>query len=312
MIHKLEFRAMGCEMLAALETPTERGAERLASVPGWFEAWEQSLSRFRPDSELSRLNRNSGSAQPVSLELWKVFQAARQAEARSGGLVSPLLLDALESAGYADSFESLQAGVHGAGIPVLERSLLAPVCQLSQIRADEGARSLQLPPGARLDFGGVAKGWAAHQAVSRLQGYGPALVDAGGDIAVSAAQRDGSPWAIGVADPFHQGEDIALLMLGKGGVATSGRDYRRWQKDGRWQHHIIDPRTGLPAGTDLLSATVVAPNVMEAETAAKTVLLLGSQAGLNWLENQPGLAGILVLEDGRRLDSQRVKAYLWS
>jgi thiamine biosynthesis lipoprotein len=312
MIHKLEFRAMGCQMLAALETPTERGAERLASVPGWFEAWEQSLSRFRPDSELSQLNRNSGSAQPVSLELWKVFQAARQAEQRSSGLVSPVLLDALESAGYVSSFETLGAGVYHAVSPVLEKTLPATGFLMSHIECDERRRNLCLPHGARLDFGGVAKGWAAHQAMSRLKGYGPALVDAGGDIALSAPQRDGLPWAIGVADPTQQGEDIALLMLGKGGVATSGRDYRRWQKDGRWQHHLIDPRSGLPAETDVLSVTVVAPNVMEAETAAKTVLILGSQAGLDWLENQPGLAGILLLEDGRRLDSKRMKAYLWS
>jgi FAD:protein FMN transferase len=137
-------------------------------------------------------------------------------------------------------------------------------------------------------------------------------VDAGGDIAISGPQHDGSPWAIGVADPLNPGEDLALLMLGKSGVATSGRDYRRWQKDGRWQHHIIDPRSGLPAETDVLSATVIAPNVMEAETAAKMVLILGSQAGLDWLENQPQMAGILVLEDGCRLDSRGVRAYLWS
>jgi thiamine biosynthesis lipoprotein len=93
-------------------------------------------------------------------------------------------------------------------------------------------------------------------------------------------------------------------------VATSGTDYRRWKKDGAWQHHIIDPRTGHPATSDVLSATVVAPSVVDAEVAAKTVLISGSLDGLRWLEDHPSYAGLLVLADGRRLLSSRIKAYL--
>jgi len=147
--------------------------------------------------------------------------------------------------------------------------------------------------------------------MKRLEHYGPALVDAGGDIAVSGSQRDGSPWVIGVADPLHPGENLAILRVGRRGVATSGRDYRRWKLDGGWQHHIIDPRTGKPAETDVLSATVVALNVMEAEIAAKLVLILGSQAGLAWLEAQPWLAALLVLENGELMYSLRSEQYLW-
>ncbi len=121
-------------------------------------------------------------------------------------------------------------------------------------------------------LGGVAKGWAAQQAMRRLKQYGPALVDAGGDIAVSGLKAGGQPWLVGIDDPWHVAENLGTLRLGRCGVATSGRDHRRWQQDGRWQHHIIDPRTGEPAVTDVLTATVVAPNVMEAEMAAKVVI----------------------------------------
>jgi thiamine biosynthesis lipoprotein len=94
-----------------------------------------------------------------------------------------------------------------------------------------------------------------------------------------------------------------------GGLATSGTDYRRWQLGGRWYHHILDPRTGRPAVTDVLTATVVAPSAARAEVAAKASLILGSQAGLAWLQARPELAGCLVLEDGRVLRTESLAAY---
>ncbi len=101
-------------------------------------------------------------------------------------------------------------------------------------------------------------------------------------------------------------------MIARGGVATSGRDYRRWQRDGAWQHHILDPRTGQPAATDVLSATVIAPTAREAEAAAKAALILGSREGLEWLETHPAFAGLLILEDSRMRYSHRLYKYLWS
>jgi thiamine biosynthesis lipoprotein len=136
-------------------------------------------------------------------------------------------------------------------------------------------------------------------------------MDAGGDIAVSDQMADGHPWPVAIADPLDVQESLDLLALRSGGVATSGIDYRRWQKDGAWKHHIIDPRTGEPAQTDLMSVTIAAPDVLHAEAAAKTVLILGSQAGLDWLENQPELGGLLALQDGRVLYSSWMPHYLW-
>ena len=101
-------------------------------------------------------------------------------------------------------------------------------------------------------------------------------------------------------------------MMVQGGVATSGRDYHRWRQGGIWHHHIIDPRTGRPAQADVLTATVVAPSAAEAEVAAKVAVISGSQAGLEWLDSKPELAGMLVLDDGQRLYSRRIAQYLWS
>jgi thiamine biosynthesis lipoprotein len=119
---------------------------------------------------------------------------------------------------------------------------------------------------------------------------------------------------VGVADPEHPGEVLAVLKLMRGGVATSGRDYRHWQRDGLPQHHLLEAATGLPAQTDVLTATVLAPALWQAEMAAKRVLLAGAEAGLAWLNDQPGLAGLIVVEHSAEpiRASHRLAEHLWS
>jgi thiamine biosynthesis lipoprotein len=180
-----------------------------------------------------------------------------------------------------------------------------------EIETDAFSHGVRLPVGVHLDFGGIAKGWAAGEAARRLAEYGPALVDAGGDIAVSGPMANGDRWPIGLANPWEPARDLALLMLSMGGVATSGRDYRRWVRAGTQSHHLIDPRTALPARTDVLSATVIASSVVQAEIAAKAALILGSSLGLMRLARQPQAAGLLVLEDGRVLRNQNFDDFVW-
>lgn len=242
----------------------------------------------------------------VSETLWEVFHAAREAERFTAGLVTPTVLEALLLAGYDHSFELLPPAVSGVGwTPVASPDLSTAVGW------EASTRTLILPEVVRLDLGGVAKGWAAQRAAKRLARYAPALVDAGGDIAVSGLRKGGVKWSVGISDPFHPEAYFETLDLGGGGVTTSGTDYHRWQREGAWMHHIIDPRSGSPAMTDILTATVVAPTVLAAEAAAKAALILGSQAGLDWIEAHTGLAGVLVLEGGEALYSARMKNYLW-
>jgi thiamine biosynthesis lipoprotein len=302
MIHTIEWKAMGSRMLVAVESYEEIPA-LLEEVPGWFEEWEQTLSRFRPGSELSQLNRSAGEPFSASPVLWAVYQAAMEAEQSSAGLVTPTLLNELEQAGYVQSFVEPFAptGRYGNnhGLDALSDPALSAV-----------ERTISLPEGKRLDFGGLGKGWAAHQAMRRLGRIGPALVDAGGDISISGPRTGRLPWPVGVENPFAPGSDLTILQLYQCGVATSGRDFHRWQQNGRWMHHIIDPRTGLPADTDVLTATVIAPDVIQAEVAAKSVLILGSQQGIEWLQARPNLAGLLVLEDAGYIYTRNFEGYL--
>lgn len=332
-VQRIEFRAMGCQMMAAIDSDSSAAADLLAQVPGWFADWEQRLSRFREDSELARLNQSAGTPFPVSAVLWEVVQVALQAATETDGLVTPTLLEALEAAGYDRTFEAIVCWDGSTGAPLTasarQRTTPGAVGDWRTIRVDARSQTIHLPPGMRLDLGGVAKGWAADRAVRRLGAIGPALVDAGGDMAVSGPMSDGQKWPIGVAVPQVPGHGPIdgrrhsyispdslhlppLVMLARGGIATSGRDYRRWLKDGLWQHHILDPRTGRPADTDVVSATAIAPTAREAEVAAKVALVLGSDRGLAWIEARPALAVLLVLEDGQIVSSRRMGRYLWS
>jgi thiamine biosynthesis lipoprotein len=303
MLHRLEFHAMGCEMLAAVDR--ESLPSQLAKVPEWFEGWEQALSRFRYDSELTALNQIHEQPVQVSSILWDVFQAAQNAERITNGLVTPTLLDAILEAGYDRPFEVLPHLATPAPDSVFTTSV-----PLTAITADHSARTITLPSGVGLDFGGVAKGWAAHQAMKRVQTEGPALIDSGGDIAISGPRLDESPWQVGVSNPFQRGQEIETLFVKQGGIATSGKDCRRWTRNGVFQHHIIDPLTSRPAETDLLTVTVVAPDVMKAEAAAKAAFILGSRAGLEWIEAHPEMAALFILEDGQISYSRKMEDYL--
>ncbi|MEI7646048.1 MAG: FAD:protein FMN transferase [Chloroflexales bacterium] len=295
-MERLEFRAMGCQMLAVIDGAGEATVAALQQVPVWFAGWEQCLSRFQIDSELSQLNADAGFWVPLSETLWAVLTVAIEAARQSGGIVTPTLLDAIRAAGYTQDF----AAGPGASAPAQIPSATA----WTTIDLDPRLRAVRLPEGIHLDLGGIAKGWAADEAAHRLAAYGPALIDAGGDIAVSGPMADGAPWPIGIENPLSPDAPLGLLMLVGGGVATSGRDYRRWQVGDVWCHHIIDPRNGQPAQTDSLTATVIAPSAREAEMAAKLLFILGDE-GLAWIEDRPGYAGMVLREDGKQQASRR-------
>lgn len=304
-MRRIEFHAMGSRILVLVDTSSDVTETALQQVPVWFEEWEQVLSRFRPESELSQLNRSTGQPVLVSKTLWDVFQTAQDAEQFTNGLVTPTVLDSLILAGYDRSFELMPDA-----LPSLEALAFVPD-PTTTIGCDAIARTLFVPEATHLDLGGVTKGWAAHQAALRLSEFGSALVDAGGDIAISGPRPGGDPWPVGINDPVLPGTYFEVLQLESGGVATSGKDYHRWLQGGTWQHHIIDPRTGLSATTDVLSATILAPTVLEAEAAAKAVIILGSEDGMDWLEADPSLAGVLVLDNSERLYSHKMDDYLW-
>lgn len=295
-MQSLEFRAMGCQMLVAVDSGQLDVVRR---VPTWFAEWESVFSRFQSDSELSRLNRSAGSDFACSEALWALVNFALEAEGLSAGLVSPAVLPALLAAGYEESFirDRVVSRAADVGVMLAGRT---NVCLSNVLKLNSESKTICVSPSFCLDFGGYVKGWCADQVVQRLGLQAPILMDAGGDIAVSGAMSDGQAWVIGVANPFNPDENLCEIQVSQSGVATSGRDYRHWMLNGEMQHHIIDPRTAKPAVTDAISATVIAPSAAQAEVAAKVVMILGVKEGLAWIKEKTTFAACVV-DEGKNL-----------
>jgi thiamine biosynthesis lipoprotein len=293
------FAAMGTEVTLSLWPDAGREAQAKAALEhevAFLHRAEQHLSRFLPSSEISRLNLAEGAPVNVSKLAFDAITAAIKAAKATGGLFDPTIHDALVAAGYDRSFDTL-AG-HVPGRPATPCATAGSMCgRYPDIRLDRRSRTVPLPKGVRLDLGGIAKGWLADQVARRLGGVGAALADLGGDIAACGLPPHEATWRIGLVVEDCSTDLLGQIALIGGGVATSGVARRRWQTAEGWQHHLIDPRVGKPALTDLISATVVASSAMVAEAAAKAVLLLGCAAGIAALDATPGLGAVLVRAD---------------
>lgn len=268
------------ERRAAAAEAARRAAQRV-------EAWASRLTRFSADSDLSALNASSESEVSVRPTLAAALRWAEDAHRRSHGVVDATMLDqrlAAESGAELapDSVRDWRVAAAAAGrAAVVEK------------RSD-----------FRFDLDGVAKGWIADRAADLLHGWPGVAVDADGDISFHADA--GVEWLVAVADPRLEddSEPLATLRLPGGdgwsrsyGVATSGTSIHRWQlSDGRTTHHLIDRRTGRPADTDVVQATVIAPSAREAEMLAKSAVILGARAAYPFLTTSSALAAILLLE----------------
>ncbi len=255
-----------------------------------IDAWASQLTRYTTTSELSRLNADPRPAVPIRPTLAAVLDWARSAEGLTDGIVDIALLDArLAAEGRLDSEASGASSASRAS-----RSWSLDRCPLGGV--------VRRPPGLRFDLDGVAKGWLADRALGLLDGHAAAVVDADGDVAVRLGP--GERIRIGVADPQRSSLDLAVLELtgpdGPGearfGLATSGTSVHRWVRAGQVAHHLIDPRTGWSARTDVVQATVLARTAREAEALAKTAVILGSSAALDVLD-RPDVNGAILLTD---------------
>jgi thiamine biosynthesis lipoprotein len=250
------------------------------------------LSRFDPESELSRLNRDPRAAVPASPLLRRVVAAALSAGLRSGGLVDATLVDEIEAAGYADSRDFGPRANLGRPAPPPRAAGPGPRAGWCEFAVDERAGTVTRPPGLRLDPGGIAKGLLADLVGEPLAAFATFAVDCCGDLRVGGSE--GRPRKILVDDPAG-GEPLRELRTSDGAVATSGITRRAWAAaDGRPAHQILDPATGEPAFTGVVQATALAPTGLLAETLAKSALL----AGPDGAEEHLPFGGVVVLDGG--------------
>jgi thiamine biosynthesis lipoprotein len=294
-LSRIEWRAVGTSCSAAVTTPPgddDCARVALTAAQDEVEACEAELSRFRPESDLSRLNAGAGSWVPVGRRLLDALGLALRAREDTSGRFDPTILPALVAAGYDKSFELLE-----------ERAARHPIgwCAGAEIELDHRRGCVRLERGTAVDLGGIGKGYAAGRALDAMHRRGPdipgGLVDLGGDIAVLGEAPEGGPWRVAVSDPRRPGETLATLALAEGGIATSGRDARRFGPAGSL-HHLIDPETGESAIAGPFTVTVVAPDPSEAEAHATTLAIAGLAEAEAHVAARPHLSALYVPHSG--------------
>lgn len=258
----------------------------MAAVIDEMHRIDRTMSPFKPDSELSRINRDAALAPvPVSREMAALIARSVEFSCLSHGAFdityasAGALYDYRE--GIAPSDEALAEARAAIGWQLLEVDLQA--CTVRFLR-----------PGMRIDLGGFAKGHAVDNAVVTLREHGitNAFVAAGGDSRVLGDRR-GRPWTVGVRDPRRPGEVVAVLPLEDAAISTSGDYERYFERDGVRCHHVIDPKTGRsPDG--VRSVTILADDGLTAEALSKSVFVLGLERGLQLVESQRGVDAIVV------------------
>ena len=254
----------------------------------WIKRVDDACNRFRPDSEISRINAHPGRTYEVSDTLALCLDAAVRSAHLSEGLCDPTTLVALRAMGYDRDFDELANNI-------VQLSPSEPTPGIDAIDFDHDARLLTLDDGCELDLGASAKALVADLVARELRERGGVVVEIGGDVALHGPGPDG-PWAVGVSDRLHLSGKEPRISLTTGGIATSSMTARTWRAAGRTLHHIVDPRTGACAEGPFATATVSAESCVTANAFATASLLWGEDAGYRIA--QAGWSGRLVRHDG--------------
>jgi thiamine biosynthesis lipoprotein len=297
-----EFHAMGSEVRLLVGPPLMPGLapplEAADTERAYVLDFGRRLSRFVPDSELCALNRDPRPRVPASPLLRAAVAAGVWAAERTGGLVEPTLIQALERTGYAASLDGVASASLPDALAAAPRRSSArpdPSSRWREIRVDDEEGVIVRPPGVRIDTGGTGKGLCADAVAHRLRAYTRFVVDCGGDIAVGGVGAQLEPYGIEVEHPLT-GASVGQIRLARGGVATSGLNVRIWQDArGRFAHHLLDPSTGRPAWTGLIGATAIGDSALEAETLSKLALLLGPGGARRVLAEH---GGVIIHDSG--------------
>jgi FAD:protein FMN transferase len=267
-------KAIGTTATVAVTDPGSVD-EALATLSGELGAIDAACSRFRADSELRALERNSGGRpMPVSPLLFEALDVACRTAVLTAGTVDPTVGAALIELGYDRDFPEVTDGCSSGDGPV-------PAPGWWRIELDEDARTVALPSGVHVDVGATAKALVADRAAVRLAeelGCG-VLVNLGGDVAVAGPPPPGG-WAVGIAPEATVPPDRAdqVVAIVAGGLATSGTTARSWIRHGRRVHHIIDPWTGESAPSVWTLVSTTAPSCLEANAWSTAAVVWGEDA----------------------------------
>lgn len=255
-----------------------------------LERLERLWSRFRVDSDLSRLNLSDGAPVRVDAATVGLLRVMGEAVAEAEGAFDPTMLPALVDAGYATSM-----------VDPTRSTVLLPVARAGGSFRDivVDGYEVTLPAGLTLDSGGIGKGYAADRlcSLARARGADGAMVEIAGDLVVFGEAPQPGAWVIGIEDPLDPARHVATVRLRAGAVATSGTRKRRWVQGGVERHHLIDPRTRISSRSDIHSVSVIAGSGARAEALTKYAFVHSIAETLDWLPTRHA-AGLIVTADG--------------
>jgi thiamine biosynthesis lipoprotein len=276
------FPALGTSAVVVVDAP-ERLPDARTAVERELAAIDLACSRFRDDSELSRVNAARGRETAVGPLLLEALRVALRAAAATGGLVVPTVGRALRLAGYDRTFR-----VVASRDPQSFSARFDPVPAADTVDLDEARGTVRVRDDVELDLGATAKALAADRAAAaahRAAGCG-VLVSLGGDLAL-AGRPPADGWPVRLTDDHAAPLDGPgpLVALRDGGLASSSTAVRRWRAGEAELHHVVDPRTGRPAVTPWRTASVAAATCVEANVAATAALILGDEAPA-WLQDR--------------------------
>lgn len=284
MMYKYQFNSMST--MVQISISQELFANDLMPVYKLFSSVEDTCSRFKEDSELSRLNQQIGKEVEVSNSFFIILKEALTFYEETNGVFNPGVLSAMENNGYTKSIEFIR-GKELAASSLSNPGSQAAKSQPYQLNEDKQTVILQ----TGIDLGGIAKGWAVDRAAELLSKYGYGFVNVGGDLRIFG--RLPRHLNVGIEDPFDTEKIISSIQVSDGAVATSTSMKRRWKMNGESKHHLIDATTGEPSNSTIISSTVMAPTATEADVLAKVILLLGEETGKSFIANNKRKAVII-------------------
>jgi len=301
----LEWRAMGSAVTVLIWAPDLDAPHLLERARARLEELEQSWSRFRPESELSNLNRDPLERVVVSEELALILERSCRAWHATDGLFDPTVADAMVANGYGSSFDALR--VVGSLRQSNFTQPASPGAGMSEVvvEAVDVGWVVARPVGLRFDFGGIGKGLAADLIAGFLvqAGAESACVSIGGDVRMMGEAPDGG-WLMAVEHPTHLAPWFEAIAA-DGAIVASTIRIKQWHSsDGRSMHHVVDPTTGVPTTSGLDGAVVHAAEGWWAE-ALSTALIVGGPARAEALCDRHDVAAWMVTTTGESIVSSR-------
>lgn len=286
-------KALGTEVEFYLQSDTARDLNNdLLELEKIVTNFEKSFSRFLLTSELSLFNETSGSFW-ASAELIDILLVAREFYHSTKGIFNPGILPNLERVGYDKSFNFIIPNDNK------EVSILEEINNnFDLLNIDIANNLITKPNSLKIDLGGIGKGYIVDLLAAELtqKGCKNFWISAGGDMYLSGLDKDKKEYQVGIQNPLKLDKDIAKLIVSDSymAIATSGVAKRQWQRKGKTYNHVIDPRTGSSVSNDLLAVTIISDKAVKTDVFAKTVLILGKEQGLEFINKQENTEVLII------------------